>query len=482
MSQDLAPGRSEEKEGESDRISAGEGVKSVTGDDGGMTSEGVAGDSTHTDKVIENGPTEDEESSKDLASEFTEKGAPPYQLVFMEELSSESSLAGSLSPQNLESSGSSLPVPVTAKVNSNEDHLEVEENRNTVSSLTLIAKSNFSCDTVETLEGEGREEGEGGGGGGGEGGRGGGGGEEGGEGGEEGGGGGGGEGGRGGGGEGGRGGGEGEEGGRGGEEGGEGGEEGGGGGGGGGVEGGGGGGGGGGGVEGGGEEGVDGEGKVVRHELETKEGSIIPTDVVNETRSDSVTPPPKPKEHALSRFSSDSDAAITPPFSPIEYHSSEEETGGRTPTFPIMTPSPLPSGTDSPLGDQPSMSILFGGVFYLGSSTVDAPISETEANRKMNILHEQALTSHPMPVILSVPITNDGSVLLKDPKTDQPLTKFPVKMILFCARGNDDNLQDCFCLNVRHKRSGTYHCHVFRCEIMEAVSWVNLSCFYKQVI
>ena len=196
---------------------------------------------------------------------------------------------------------------------------------------------------------------------------------------------------------------------------------------------------------------------------------VSPSDVMIQ-RADSVTPPPKPKEHALSRLTSDSDAADSPPYSPAEYHSSEDDTGG-TPTLPIMTPSPLPSGADSPLGDNPPMSILFSGVFYLGSSTVDAPISETEANRKMNILHEQALTSQPMPIILSVPVTNDGSVLLKDPKTDQPLTTFAVKMILFCARGNA-SLQDCFCLNVRHKRSGTYHCHVFRCEIMEAVSHI----------
>ena len=188
---------------------------------------------------------------------------------------------------------------------------------------------------------------------------------------------------------------------------------------------------------------------------------------VMEEHPTSITPPPRSK--LLSQESTDSDAIVTPPFSPLEYHSGDEDTN-RGHTFPVLTPSPLPPGATSPLDDQPAMSILFGGVFYLGSSTVDAPISETEANRKMNILHEQALTSHPMPIILSVPVTNNGSVILKDPKTDQPLTTFPVKMILFCARGNESSFQDCFCLNVRHKRSGTYHCHVFQCEIMEAVS------------
>lgn len=355
---------------------------------------------------------QDTEEENHTLTDFTQskKRASPYQLVFMEDLSSESSLAGSLSPQNLESSGSFIPIPTAEtsgniKLNSSSEDLrllmEADENRSTVSSSTLIAESNISCETADTIRAESvpprHNEAE---------------------------------------------------------------EEGG----------------------GEGERGRKDEGVIVRHELDTgrtddeggRHGGISPSDIMIETRrSESVTPPPKSKEHVLSRLISDSGAVLSPPpFSPIEYHSGDEDVpGSRTPTFPIMTPSPLPSGTDSPdLGEQPAMSILFSGVFYLGSSTVDAPISETEANRKMNILHEQALTSNPMPIILSVPMTNDGSVLLKDPKTDQPLTTFAVKMILFCARGGDEALQDCFCLNVRHKRSGTYHCHVFRCEIMEAVS------------
>ena len=116
------------------------------------------------------------------------------------------------------------------------------------------------------------------------------------------------------------------------------------------------------------------------------------------------------------------------------------------------------------------MSVLFSGVTYLGSSSVDAPISEVEANRKMFILKQQAAMSEPIPVILSIPMSNEGSVMLKDPQSEQPLATFQVKMILFCARGNAHELVDCFCLNVRHKRSGIYHCHVFKCGIPEAVS------------
>ena len=186
--------------------------------------------------------------------------------------------------------------------------------------------------------------------------------------------------------------------------------------------------------------------------------------------SSSETPPPKSKVHPLSVDTSDSEAVVTPPISPVDNLLEDEEEIGN---IAILPQSPLPPGLDSPnlLDDQPVMSILFSGVVYLGSSSVDAPISETEANRKMSILKQQAAGSEPIPVILSIPVTNDGNVILKDPESEQPMATFPVKMILFCARGNSEDYNDCFCLNVKHARStGTYHCHVFKCDILEAVS------------
>ena len=371
-------------------------------------------DTTHTHTTTNDPSTHKDkdhqlpgESAAAVVAGENKTGSSPYRLVFVEDLSSESSLAGSISPQNLETSGSFTAAPLTTAVagsgvnpSRGEDRQELDENRSTVSSSTLVTESNVSCNTVETVKDGSLRDG----------------------------------------------GGEGE---RGSEEK---------------VS-----------REGGGKE-EDGAARVEpREEVDSQavgDRDVDQSEATVEERAESVTPPPKPKEHALSRLTSDSDVGDIPPFSPLEYHSSEDETrpGGQTPSFPVLTPSPLPPGTESPLEEQPTMSILFSGVFYLGSSTVDAPISETEANRKMNILHEQALTSQPMPIILSVPISNEGSVLLKDPKTDQLLTTFPVKMILFCVRGGDEALQDCFCFNVRHKRSGTHHCHVFRCDIMEAVS------------
>ena len=82
-----------------------------------------------------------------------------------------------------------------------------------------------------------------------------------------------------------------------------------------------------------------------------------------------------------------------------------------TPTLRISPgPAPSPTGSlTSPLSPVPPPSvpcILFEAVHYLGSSTVDAPVSENEANRKMTILKEQAAQS--IPVTLSIPDNKTG--------------------------------------------------------------------------
>ncbi len=135
-------------------------------------------------------------------------------------------------------------------------------------------------------------------------------------------------------------------------------------------------------------------------------------------------------------------------------------------SFPTVSPTSSLQSTES----EESNNIQFGNISYLGSSTVDAPVSEIEANRKMHILKEQATGTEPIPVTLSIPQINTGSVILKDPKTQQPMATYSIRQILFCARGNAEVLLDCFCLNVRARRSGMYQCHVFRCDHNQEVS------------
>ena len=110
--------------------------------------------------------------------------------------------------------------------------------------------------------------------------------------------------------------------------------------------------------------------------------------------------------------------------------------------------------------------ISYTGIQYLGSSTVDAPVSETEANRKMHILKSQCVQT--IPVTMLVPTDNNGSIVLKDPTSDQVLVAFFIRHVLFCARGQQDTeLSNCIAINVLHKRSGLYHCHIFTCDISE---------------
>lgn len=64
-----------------------------------------------------------------------------------------------------------------------------------------------------------------------------------------------------------------------------------------------------------------------------------------------------------------------------------------------------------------------------------------------------------------------GSIILRDPSSNQVLVSFLIRYVLFCARGQaDSGLNDCIAINVLHKKSGVYHCHVFKCELPETVS------------
>ena len=58
--------------------------------------------------------------------------------------------------------------------------------------------------------------------------------------------------------------------------------------------------------------------------------------------------------------------------------------------------------------DDEEGTVLFTGVTYLGSATVNAPRSETEISRNMAVLNEQ--THMVIPVTLSVPATSEGTV------------------------------------------------------------------------
>lgn len=122
--------------------------------------------------------------------------------------------------------------------------------------------------------------------------------------------------------------------------------------------------------------------------------------------------------------------------------------------------------------------VLFSGIIYLGSATVNAPKSEMEVARNMSILREQE--SHTaINIILSVPRTSEGSVRLLEPDGRSEISHFRITRILFCCRGLESGPDaDCFAFTCSHgsRESQLFQCHVFRCEKPEAVQKV-LSCF-----
>ncbi|KAG8234246.1 hypothetical protein J437_LFUL007753, partial [Ladona fulva] len=119
----------------------------------------------------------------------------------------------------------------------------------------------------------------------------------------------------------------------------------------------------------------------------------------------------------------------------------------------------------------------FGGVRYLGGATIKAPKSETEIQRNMAILASQASSELPLRVSISVPNNSAGTVVLYDAATETVIARYEVQRILFYARGSEG----CFAFTLSHgssQESSIFQCHVFRCDIPEAVDQVS-ACFAK---
>lgn len=128
----------------------------------------------------------------------------------------------------------------------------------------------------------------------------------------------------------------------------------------------------------------------------------------------------------------------------------------------------------TPTGD----CIVFNGVTYLGCATVNAPRSEVEIYRNMAVLNEQSQSV--IPVVLSVPSTADGTVRLLDPGSNSEIASYKIHRILFCARGPVESSEKrCFAFTFSHgdtAETAIFQCHVFRCDLPEAVAKI-LYCF-----
>ncbi|CAG5128923.1 unnamed protein product [Candidula unifasciata] len=114
---------------------------------------------------------------------------------------------------------------------------------------------------------------------------------------------------------------------------------------------------------------------------------------------------------------------------------------------------------------------VFNAVTYLGCAMVNAPRSEVEIYRNMAVLNQQSQMA--IPIALSVPATSEGVVRLLEPTGDTDIATFRIHRILFCARGPPDSSErQCFAFTCSHgdtADNSIFQCHVFRCDIPEAV-------------
>ncbi|XP_030757026.1 rab GTPase-activating protein 1-like isoform X2 [Sitophilus oryzae] len=124
---------------------------------------------------------------------------------------------------------------------------------------------------------------------------------------------------------------------------------------------------------------------------------------------------------------------------------------------------------------------IFAGVTYLGAAQINAPKSEAEIHRNMAILNEQSVDQG-IKVSVSVPLSSQGLVVLYDALTNSVISRYEIHRIMFYARGSVDSKEaSCFAFTWSHgetQESAMFQCHIFRCDIVEAVSRVS-ACFAK---
>lgn len=140
--------------------------------------------------------------------------------------------------------------------------------------------------------------------------------------------------------------------------------------------------------------------------------------------------------------------------------------------------SPMRPETDDELSDIDQECTIFSGVTYLGATRINAPKSEKEILQK--VAEMNASSPLGMKVSVSIPTRSEGLVVLKESET--VVATYEVQRILFFARGPAGSVnQACFAFTWSHGESqetASHQCHVFRCNIPEAVNQVS-GCFAK---
>ncbi|XP_058839082.1 rab GTPase-activating protein 1-like isoform X1 [Topomyia yanbarensis] len=149
-----------------------------------------------------------------------------------------------------------------------------------------------------------------------------------------------------------------------------------------------------------------------------------------------------------------------------------------------MKPDHYPAETDDDeLSDIDQECTIFSGVSYLGATGIKIPKSEKEILQKVAEMHAtSSVTPLGMKISVSIPTCSEGLVVLYDGETNAVVATYEVQRILFFARGPAGTpTQACFAFTWSHGESqetASHQCHVFRCNIPEAVTQVS-ACFAK---
>ena len=118
---------------------------------------------------------------------------------------------------------------------------------------------------------------------------------------------------------------------------------------------------------------------------------------------------------------------------------------------------------------------IFHNVAFLGSVVVHNPKDEAAIQQHMSVMNQES--PNPLLVTVSVPRSSLDSVVLRESATKTHLKSFRIPKIVFFARGGASPEENsCFAFTSQEKN--VVQCHVFRCEVPEAVDRIFV-CFAK---
>merc|ERR1719282_2268548 len=126
--------------------------------------------------------------------------------------------------------------------------------------------------------------------------------------------------------------------------------------------------------------------------------------------------------------------------------------------------------------DDPDHTI-FHNVVYLGSVRVNNPKDEVTIQEHMSVMNQSSVS--PLSVTVSVPRSCNDSVVLRETNTRTRVAQFRIHRIIFFARGQaETNEKSCFAFTSAvgdGQHSHVVQCHVFRCQLPEAVNKIFVS-------